>query len=338
MLVAIADWTDLHVRRVATELREFVRDRMMPEATGERITRESVLLHFGVSDERAMFPCRSEIHVVREAVSRRPVRRAIEKLLSGVQYLCLHGEAGIGKTTALQEIEDALPESSVMVKYDCYGGGRYMDPSEFRHRPEDAFTQLTNELATRLRLPLLCGRSRDTDYPRLFKVRLEHAANALDTQTPGALIVIAIDAADNAVTAAADQAPKETPFTREFLRLRQLPGNVRFVVTARTGRLNHLELREPYEVFEIQPFNEAETARHLEGTWPDISWHPSAVEDLHHYSGGIPRIQAYALDTKTARSPDAAVQRTTAVWQVGWRMSSPSGLRKHSPKRATRPW
>lgn len=309
VLFAVAAWTDQDVRHVALELKDFVRRRMMPESANEAITRQSVLLHFGVSDERAMFPCRSEIQAVREPVSRGPVREAIEQLRSGVQYLCLHGEAGIGKTTALQEIEDALPEGSVMVKYDCYGGGRYMEPSEFRHRPEDAFTQLTNELATRLRLPLLCGRRPDTRYPRLFKRRLEHAASALEAQTPKALIVVAIDAADNAVTAAADQAPKEAPFTRDFLRLRQLPKNVRFVVTARTGRLNQLRLREPYEVLAIQPFNEAETASHLEGAWPDICWPPSAVEDFHHYSGGIPRVQAYALDTGTARSPDAAVQR-----------------------------
>ena len=309
LLSAVAAWTDLDVRHVALELRDFVRRRMMPESANEGITRQSVLLHFGVSDERAMFPCRSEIQAVREPVSRRPVREAIEQLRSGAQYLCLHGEAGIGKTTALQEIEEALPESSVMVKYDCYGGGRYMEPSEFRHRPEDAFSQLTNELATRLRLPLLCGRSPDTHYPRLFKRRLEHAASALESQTPKALIVIAIDAADNAVTAAAGQAPEESPFTRDFLRLRQLPKNVRFIVTARTGRLNQIELREPYEVFAIQPFNEAETASHLEGTWPDIPWPPSAVEDFHHYSGGIPRVQAYALDTKAPRSPGAAVQR-----------------------------
>lgn len=309
VLSAVAAWTDLDVRHVAQELKDFVRRRMMPESANEAITRQSVLLHFGVSDERAMFPCRSEIQAVREPVSRRPVRQMIEQLRSSVQYVCLHGEGGIGKTTALQEIENALPESSVMVKYDCYGGGRYMEPSEFRHRPEDAFTQLTNELATRLRLPLLCGRNRDTNYPRLFKRRLEHAASALEAQAPEALIVVAIDAADNAVTAASGQTPKEAPFTRDFLRLRQLPKNVRFVVTARTGRLNQLELREPYEVSAIQPFNEAETASHLEGAWPDISWPPSAVEDFHHYSGGSPRVQSYALDTETPRSPAAAVQR-----------------------------
>lgn len=309
LLAAIAGWTDLHVRQVATDLREFVRDRMMPEATNEPITRESVLLHFGVSDERAIFPCRSEIQTIQELVSRGPVRDVIEKLGAGERYLCLHGEAGVGKTTALQEIEAALPESSVMVKYDCYGGGRYMDSGAFRHRAKDAFTQLTNELATRLRLPLLVGHSRDTDYPRLFKRRLEHAATALKAQASNALIVIAIDAVDNAATAAKGRVPREAPFTRDFLDLRDVPENVRFIVTARSGRLDHLELGEQYQILEIQPFSEAETASHLERTWPDISWPPSAVGDFHRLSRGIPRVQEYALDTGDTRSPGAALQR-----------------------------
>ena len=129
VLRAIAGWTDRDVQGVVTGLREFVRRRMMPESAGETITRESVLLHLGTSEETTLFPCPSEIASTEAPVSRAPVREAIDMLRSGVRQLCLHGRAGVGKTTALQEIEAALPTGSVMVKYDCYGGRRYLDPS-----------------------------------------------------------------------------------------------------------------------------------------------------------------------------------------------------------------
>ena len=109
VLRAIADWTDQDVQRVVTGLRQFVRQRMRPEFAGEMITRESVLLHFGTSEEMALFPCPSEIASTESPVSRAPVREAVDMLRSGVQYLCLHGRAGVGKTTALQEIEAAFP-------------------------------------------------------------------------------------------------------------------------------------------------------------------------------------------------------------------------------------
>ena len=310
VLRAIAAWTDFGLRQITLGLRDFVRRRMMPESAGEPITRESVLFHFGFTDRLAMFPCPSEIQPVSEPVRRERIRDVIGELRSGTQrYVCLHGEAGVGKTTALQEIEAALPEGSVMVKYDCYGGGDYMDPAALRHGAGDAFTQLTNELATSLQLPLIVDQSEDINHPRMFMQRLGHAARALESQTPDALIVIAIDAADNATTAAEDRIPREVPFTRDFLRLRRLPKNVRFVVTARTGRLDRLELREPYEIVRVPAFNEAETATHLERTWPEVSWAPSEVEDFHSFSRGIPRFQGRALDTSGVRSSAAALQR-----------------------------
>ena len=138
VLREVAEWTNLDVHRVVTDLREFARERMLPQSTREPITRESVLLHFGASDEIALFPRPSAIASTETPVSRATVREAIELLRSGVLHLCPHGRAGVGKTTALQEIEGALPAGSIMVKYDCYGGSRYLDPSALRHRSRDA--------------------------------------------------------------------------------------------------------------------------------------------------------------------------------------------------------
>jgi hypothetical protein len=225
VLRAIAAWTDQDVQRTVTGLRQFVRQRMRPEFAGELITREAVMLHFGASEGVALFPCPSEIARVGTPVSRAPVREAARRLLCGAQYLCLHGAGGVGKTTALQELETDLPAGSIMIKYDCYGGGRYMDPSALRHRSIDAFLQLTNDLASCLELPLLLSRHHNSDYPRLFANRLRHAADALAAQLPEALIVVAIDAADNAIVAAQNRAPVEASFVHDFVLLTGQPKN-----------------------------------------------------------------------------------------------------------------
>ncbi|HZW20236.1 hypothetical protein [Noviherbaspirillum sp.] len=305
VLRTIADWTDHDVQRVVTDLRQFVRHRMRPEFAGEVITRESVTLRLGTSHNSALFPCPPQFTLVKAPVSRAPVREATELLLSGVQRLCLHGTGGVGKTTALQEIEGDLPAGSIMIKYDCYGGGRYLDPSALRHRPADAFLQLTNELAANLKLPLLLTRHQGSDYPRLFATRLKHAAEAVAAQTPGALVVVAVDAADNAITAANSRVPEEPCFIRDFIGITGQPENVRFIVTARTGRLSQLQLPTAYRTIRIAPFLLSETRENVCRVWaaPD-PW----IEDFHHLSGGVPRVQAYALETDGA-PPSSALDR-----------------------------
>ena len=319
VLRAIADWTDESVQQVATELRQFVRRRMLPESARETITRESVLLHLGTSEESTLFPCPSEISRTKAPVRRASVRDALGVLRSEVRHLCLHGPAGVGKTTALQEIEEALPKGSVMVKDDCYGGGRYLDPGALRHRPRDAFIQLTNDLAFLLRLPLfLSNRRHDgSDYPRLFMNRLRHAACALAAHLPDALIVIAVDAADNAVVAARERIPSEPSFVHDFVRLRLdgLPENVRFVVTTRTGRMETLQLPHFYCIREIAPFSRPETSENVARVWAAA---PEAwIDDFHHLSGGVPRVQGYAFEVDGAPSSTALERLRPAGKSLG---------------------
>ena len=306
VLRAIAEWTDRDVQAVVTGLRQFIRRQMMPECAGETISRQSVLLHLGVSDELALLPCPSEITSTEAPVSRAPVREAADMLRSGVQHLCLHGRAGVGKTTALQEIEEALPPGSIMVKYDCYGGGRYRDPSALRHRSRDAFIQLTNELAARLRLPLLLSPHNGSDLPRQFANRLKLASHALAAQYSDALIVVAIDAADNAVAAAQERVPPEAPFIHDFVRLTEQPENVRFVVGARSGRLDTLQLPSSYRLKEIAPFSRQETSENVARFWTTAAspW----IDDFHHFSNGVPRVQDYAFKVDGAH-PRTALDR-----------------------------
>lgn len=292
VIAAVASWTESDILHGVMRLREFVRSRMRPEHAGQVITRRSVLLHFGAHAHVVLLPCPPELAHIESPIRRRSATIVSEALRDGVQFIAIHGRGGIGKTTALQEVEAELPQDSVMVVYDCYGGGTYQDPSTLRHRPEDAYMQLVNQLAIRLEIPLILSRSVGDDLPRLFRRRLHHAAEALEARQPGALLIIAIDAADNAILAAEVRAPREHAFVLDFVRIESLPKNVRFIVSARTGRLDSLDLPGTYRRIEIEAFDRGQTAEFVRrrATATD-SW----LDDFHHLSGGVPRVQSYAL-------------------------------------------
>ena len=304
LLKAVGEWVEHDIQQPVNGLRQFIRQCMMPDSAGKLITRESVRLQLtGASTDDALFPCPSNLAVMEDPISRAPARDASTALVNGCQHVCLHGQAGTGKTTALQEIAAALPDGSVMVTYDCYGGGSYLNSNALRHRNQDAFVQMINELASQLKLPLFLNPQPGFDYPRLFQKRLELAAAALAREVPSALIVIAIDAADNAVNAANGR--EEQAFTFDFLRLGQPPENVRFIITSRSGRMDNLDVPGFYRQFEITPFELAETKANVSRLWtaPD-AW----IDDFHHFSNGIPRVQSYAL-AGNAENPEVAIER-----------------------------
>ena len=292
MLSAISEWSDLEFLGTASRLRQFMRRRMLPEASGEWITKENVLIQFGVSDERSMFPCPPAIGAVAHRVSREASKEVASAMMRGSQRICFHGSAGVGKTTALQEVETLLPAGSQMITFDCYGAGSYLDASKLRHRPRDAFLQLANELAERLRLPALLSPNPGREHTRAFQRRLELSAETLRRVHPTALLVIAVDAADNSIAAAQTVDRAETSFVTEIMSLRELPSNVRLVVSARTGRLDELKPPASFESVELLHFTATETAEHVKGYWDaPASW----LEDFHHLSGGVPRVQDYAF-------------------------------------------
>jgi len=294
LIAAISEWAESDILHGVLKLREFVRNRMRPEHAGQVITRSAVLLQFGAYSAEVLLPSPPKLSRVDKPVRRRATELVVEGLRNGAQYIAVHGQGGVGKTTALQEVETELPVGSVMIVYDCYGGGTYLDPSALRHRPEDAYVQLINQTAIALGLPLILTRTTGDDLPRLFMRRLHHAAGALEAYAPGALLVVAIDAADNAIVAAEGRVPSDRAFVLDFVRIESLPANVRFIVSARTGRLDRLALPSRYQRVEVLPFDRRQTGEFVRRRAPAASdpW----LDDFHHLSSGVPRVQSYALD------------------------------------------
>ena len=292
MLSEIAAWVDNEFEETALRLREYVRKRMLPEAAEELITKQTVLIQFGVSDEQALFPCPSMITSVQNPVSRGSSTAVVGAMLGGKQHICLHGAGGVGKTTVLQEIAASLPSGSAIITFDCFGAGSYLDASRFRHRSRDAFVQLSNDLAQQLRLPMLLEPNTTQDFSRAFRHRLDIATRTLKSVHPQGLLVLAIDAADNSITAARSRGLPETSFVTELMSFTDLPPNVRLIIGARTGRLDELKPPPAFTKIEIRPFTQEETAKNVARYWTaPQDW----VEDFHHFSSGVPRVQAYAF-------------------------------------------
>lgn len=334
ILTQISEWTDDDARATVDHLMRFVRRSMMPESKGEVITRHSILAQMGFSDPRGLLPCPSLIEAVPQLIAREASSDIVESMRRGEQHICLYGEGGCGKTTVLQEIEALLPEGSAVVVFDCYGGGQYLDSDAYRHRPEDTFRQLSNDLASRLRVPLLLSRAPHIDYVRAFASRLTRAAKVITAANPAALLVVAIDAADNSVIAANTRIPAETSFIHEFIALGTLPANVRLLVTARTGRLPDLRLLHHWTAQQLPLFSREETASHVRALWAEApdTW----LDDFHHLSRGNARVQRYALQyagTETVRALEYLRPSGKGLDEV-FRTQLGHALRKHGNGRA----
>lgn len=291
LLQTMSEWTHPNARAALDLLRRQMRELMMPERAGAIITRREVLSWFGYAGETALFPCPAALRVPSHVVARQETAALLALINAGEQRVCLYGGGGVGKTTVLLGLAALLPAGSPMICFDCYGGGRYLDAESPRHRPAEAFLQMANEMAAQLKLPPLLDRKPDI---LTFAERLRQASDALAITDPDALLVLAVDAADNATHAAQMAAPPESAFVRPLVRLGQLPPNVRLIISTRTSRRESLDIDSRFKLLEVRQFSPGETATYARLHWPEApdDW----VEDFHALSNGIPRVQRYAFD------------------------------------------
>jgi hypothetical protein len=272
----------------ARRLFDLVRREALPDSTRAGIRASDVLAELGVADLLDLYPAPTRLAPVEDPLPE-PGARAIAEAVRAHPgaVLVAHGPAGVGKTTALQQLGAQLPPGSVVALYDCYGGGEYLSSGEERHTAQRFVTQTVNDLAQQCGTPLLVHPPvvEDDLWRRLGRT-LEHAVNALD---PGGALVLAVDAADNAVFAAAERGDRG--FVPGLVGLR-LPTRVTVVLTARSHRVESLGAPGAGRV-EIAPFEAATSAAHLRRYQPDASQADAAK--FHTRTGGNPRAQYYAL-------------------------------------------
>jgi hypothetical protein len=285
--------TDL---RVSASLVDLVASRASTESSGP-IQKADVLTAFGCrEDELAPAPCQLETapFFVRDAYV-----ELADRILGSSGSIVVTAEGGAGKSTFARALPDLLQGRADVIIYDCFGNGSYRRPDRPRHRHRDGLVQLATEIAgIGLGLPIIhTGNLAPEEYTKAFVRRLDAASEIL-VQSGTRQLVIVVDAADNAVMAAEDNADSRA-FVRDLLRLDDaIPTNVHIVLTCRPERVHLLESPAGIVAFELPAFAPEETAKVVSSS------HPSAttldVAEIHDRTAGNPRVVSTVLsETKT---------------------------------------
>jgi hypothetical protein len=280
----------------ATMLRslcDLIRSEALPERTDSAgLTEHDVLAALNVPIKENLFPAPAHFQTVTYLIETPDAVDLAKTIVSSKQgrKILAHGNAGAGKTTTVQHVAQQLPPGSIVLTYDCFGGGDYKVPGSQRHTQSRAFLQLTNEMAVHCGTPFLLRPAHETaDLQRDFRRALDVASRivALDH---GGLLVIFIDAADNAVLAAEGERDCFVPIFWQI----PFPENCRLVMTCRTHRRASLGATQEVVEYALRGFDETASAAHLRTLYTNAN--VEACERFHRLTGGNPRMQAYLLE------------------------------------------
>lgn len=273
--------------------------KMLPDAIakGSNIITDLDLLYcLNMSMDR-LYPVDNRFESIKGFVQRNQIPEIISQIIGNQSGypICIHGCAGIGKSTISQQIKSNFPKDSEVILFDCYGEGTYLNPSDSRHLHKESLLQISNDIAKKLGSPFLANSKGDTYlFIRELKIRIESAIRILEKRKSNSLLVLIIDAADNSIIAA------ESKQTKSFIHdlvIEQFPDNFRLIVTSRSHRIPSLNLPENSINIEIKPFDYDETKSYLTSVYAD-STHKEIL-DFHDLTNGIPRVQTYALKLRS---------------------------------------
>ena len=305
-----------------------VQEKALPNSNG-RIVREDILKRFGVTSERDLFPAPPEFEKLDNIIPRKQHETLLDYILNASTPIIIHATGGVGKSVFARQIAHSLPVGSLGIVYDCFGGGRYRNRSEPRHRHRDALVQIVNELASHGLCDPLIRRSTDLEDEvlRKFLVRLRMAAASLGKANENAILVILIDAADNAEMAAKEFG--QPCFVHELLP-EPIPDGCRLVALCRTERIDLLQPSSGIPQLKLEPFSKEETLIHLRGRFPQAT-DADGLEFHRLTNDGNPRVQANALslgfgtitETLASLGPSGTTveeqieaQLDSAIWNV----------------------
>lgn len=262
------------------------------KARDKVIDREKVLLAFRATSDD-LFPAPAKLEPAESAFQRVQERDIASTILQAEWPVVIQAPGGIGKTILAQRLGGHMPPGSETILFDGFAAGDYRNPRNYRHGASRGVTQIVNQLAAKglcdLLLPQI-GLSEQTYLQELWR-RLGQAAEAVQAQSPDAVVLLIIDAADNLGMAA--EGASESSFADALLQETPPPG-CRIVALARPHRVKQF-LRPRQEVISIhlQPFTVAESGEMLRTKFPEAS--DEQVTLFHHFTDSNPRVQANAL-------------------------------------------
>lgn len=270
-----------------------VAEKALPDTNGE-ILREDILKRFGVTSIRDLFPAPPEFEELINPILIKQHQSLFNSILDASTPIIIHAAGGVGKSIFACQIAQYIPEGSMGIVYDCFGGGRYRNPSEPRHRHRDALIQVVNELSSHgLCDPLIAlPTSLEDQILRKFLNRLSMVADSLRESNENAILTIFIDAADNAEMAAEENG--DNCFVHDLLHC-PLPNGCRIVALCRTERIQLLHPSSLIPILELESFSVEDSLTHIRRFFPQAT----STEGLEFHrltNNGNPRVQANALN------------------------------------------
>lgn len=297
-------WGETDLKSDYNDLIMFINKQMTPEAENAEPIDKFVIANIFSQTPTSMFPAKPQIIHTKDYVKREIISEITEKIIEkSEQYLCLHATGGMGKTTIIDHLEERLPKGSVVLTYDCFGGGEYLNPATPRHLFKRAIPQLCNDLALRCSTPFLFGKGLDkSELLEQFSIRINEAIKAIKEYSTKAVLVIVLDAIDNSYEAS--MINNEEVFVEDLLKIK-IPNNVVFMVTARTERLDRLKLPTKIIPLRLEGFNLEEEKQYVRKFFPEAT--DSQCEEIRFLSYGNPRVQFYVF-SKANYNIDNAIE------------------------------
>lgn len=294
LAITLADWSPArdHMATIRlNNIREMARDKAsLANQHRNVIARTDVFAALQLSDERDLLPCPASFPAVGAIVDRVQLDHAVAWVPRLTKPLVIHAEGGVGKTVFMNSLAARLSASHETVLFDCFGMGQYRAPDDSRHLPGRGLVHIANDLACRgLCDPLLPSTSNSEDILRAFRTRLEQVVATLRRGSADRLLILFLDAIDNANELSHDRA--QDPFPKLLLQSlehgRPISG-LQVVVSARSHRHRAATGDASCEELELQPFTETETTTFLSCRVPKLT--KALVQVAQSRSLGNPRV------------------------------------------------
>ncbi|MCI2238116.1 hypothetical protein MO973_09675 [Paenibacillus sp. TRM 82003] len=293
-------------------LREMVSTRASSIAGFDPIITRTTVLSTLQATEDDLLPAPNLIDTPAPVIELPQVAELAQILVDASAPVLAHATGGMGKSVLASTIGGSLPRGSVTLVYDCFGAGTYRRLSSRRHEHRQAFLQLSNELAAKG----LCGPVLPSDtansraYMRIFLDRVATAARTVAENSPEAILLLVIDAADNAVMAAGDAGT--AAFVSDLIR-EDLPSCTRLLILCRTERRSLLNPPPACIDVPLRGFNEEHSTAHLTSRFGPASKADGA--EFHRLTHGNPRVQALVM--QNASSVESVLQSLGEVQHDG---------------------
>lgn len=258
------------------------------------------------TSEKEFFPAQSLIETPTKIVATSDSKNLAKSLLDTNGGLVLvHGVAGIGKSVTLSTIQERLPKGSEVILYDCYAKGETKTPNRQRYPEEVALTQIVNEIALKTQNDVYLFRNRGDSHSRWERLEAVVKLASEKLKKINALLVIIVDAADNAITSYLNEKANKRPTFLPNLWNIDLPENARLIISCRSHRKDSLDYPEDVKEIELKGFAQQNSMEYLSQRFPKIE--EKMGQRFHQATHGVPRLQYYWLKDLEKRSTKDAL-------------------------------